>query len=181
VKFDRIEEEFYGNTATNKIGSLKQIVAGGSPFDSLFKENTTTYDGKELILNEWVCGESNSYFVAGADFTVDILLRVHYNNPLKRLTGRAIWDSANEVCRNIKKALSLVNKLDGKIANLEGDQFAGYTSGHNERNFFRYVLDGMFVFELEEKRLAATPITVTDDIETISVNESSTVSDISPS
>jgi hypothetical protein len=41
-------------------------------------------------------------------------------------------------------------------------------------------LDGMFVFELEEKRLAATPITVTDDIETISVNESSTVSDISP-
>ena len=178
VKFDRIEEEFYGNTATDKVGSLKQIVAGGSPFDSLFKENTTA-DGKELILKELVCGESHSYFVAGADFTVDILSRVHYNNPLKRLGGRAIWDSANEVCRNIKKALSIVNKLDGKIANLEGDQVVGYASGHNESNFFRYVLDGMFVLELEEKRIAATPITVTDDIETISANESSTVEDIS--
>jgi len=37
----------------------------------------------------------------------------------------------------------------------------------------------MFVLKLEEKRLAATTITVTDDIETISANESSTVEDIS--
>ena len=70
VKFDRIEEHFYGNTVTGLVGSLKQIVAGGSPFDSLYKENITDH-GIDRIIKELVCGDSRNYFVAGVDFTFE--------------------------------------------------------------------------------------------------------------
>ena len=43
--------------------------------------------------------------------------------------------------------------------------------------FFRFVSDGMYVLELEEKRLAVTPVTVTDAAEVKCANEPCTVAD----
>ena len=81
MKFDRIEVQFYGNTATDVVGGLTKIVAGGSPFDSIYRENITDH-GMDQIIKELVCSNSQSYFVAGVDSTVELLLLVHYSNPL---------------------------------------------------------------------------------------------------
>ena len=59
----------------------------------------------------------------------------------------------------MKKALSLIPKLKDKVVYLQGDfKIVGYRSGHNEMNFFRYILDGMYSLDQEEKRLRAQAV-----------------------
>ena len=59
----------------------------------------------------------------------------------------------------MKKALSLIHKLKDKVVYLQGDfKIVGYRSGHNEMNFFRYILDGMYSLDQEEKRLRAQAV-----------------------
>lgn len=109
--------------------------------------------GVELILKDLVCGgDTRNFYVAGVDFDVNLLSMSAFNKPGSRLKGCTLWNNADNVVKNVKKALSLISKLKGKLVHLQVDfKFVGYCSGHNEMNFFRYILDGMYALDQEEK------------------------------
>ena len=60
----------------------------------------------------------------------------------------SVWDAADETVKNVKKALTLLPKLKGKVINLDEDsKVVGYLSGHNKSTFVCYILDGMYAME----------------------------------
>ena len=66
----------------------------------------------------------------------------------------SVWDAADETVNNVKKALTLLPKLKGKIVNLDEEcKVVGYLSGHNKSTFSRYILDGMYAMECEEQKV----------------------------
>jgi len=66
--------------------------------------------------------------------------------------GRGIWDNADGVMANLKKAISLIPKLKGKLVDVDKNYaVVGYASGHNEAQFFQYILDGMYAMQSREK------------------------------
>ena len=66
----------------------------------------------------------------------------------------SVWDAADETVKNVRKALTLLPQLKGKIVNLDEDsKVVGYLSGHKESNFFRYILDAMYAMEYKEQKV----------------------------
>lgn len=77
---------------------------------------------------------------------------------VRQVTGRQLWDAAKQVMLNLKKAISLVKRLEGIIIEIDNvsNRVLGYMSGKNEESFFRAILDGMWqIDKLQKAKKAA--------------------------
>jgi len=150
VKYLKIAQQFYGDSSLNIVGCLNQLVGGHGPFAALYtvKEGDNSID---KVLKESVCAkDTGSFYIAGQNFSASLLSLSFYKDPTSKLLGRSIWENANDVTKNIKKAISLIPKLKGKLVIVDSNYAVeGYVSGHNEAQFFQYIKDGMYAMSRE--------------------------------
>lgn len=133
----------------NTVGAIHQLIRGEGPFKYLY-EIRETDTGRDLVLRDVVCGDDTSQlYIAGKHFTAEHLSMVHGSI----LAGRTIWDNGDEAIENSKKAIALMRKLKGHLVNFDSKSYAvqGYISGHNIRQFYQYILDGMYYEMTREK------------------------------
>jgi hypothetical protein len=160
-----ISEQFFGTPSNTTAGlcddgaikgTLTQLVCGDGAFARLYDEGDVVGDKKELILRQLVCGnERASRYVAGVDFTME---SISIFSDVRQVTGRQLWDAAKQVMLNLKKAISLVKRLEGIIIEIDNasNRVLGYMSGKNEESFFRAILDGMWqIDKLQKAKKAA--------------------------
>jgi hypothetical protein len=71
-----------------------------------------------------------------------------------KVSGRSLWDLAKETLLNLKKAMTLVKKLDNIVVILDDKSqcVIDYMSGKNEDTFFTAVVNGMW--QLKQSKLA---------------------------
>ena len=105
-----------------------------------------------MILKSSLCGKNSSHrYIAGEHYTSETLCLFSQN---RIVTGRQLWTAGNDVLANLRKAVSLVQKLKGIVvitAN-SSDRVIGYASGKNEETFFKYILNGMYQMEEAAKK-----------------------------
>ena len=165
AKFTAIETEFFGDGQKRR-GTLNQLLDGFGPFSSLYEVKETN-ETISRVLRHTLCGkDTKRFFEAGVDFGVKMLSLSTYSQPNSKLQGRTLWNNADEVLKNCKKAIALIPKLSGKLVDVDQNfKVRGYVSGHNDAQFFQYILDGMFYTEnreendkLREKALTAKSV-----------------------
>jgi hypothetical protein len=149
AKHAAIEEVFYGNVSKNVIGACQQLVNGDHAFANLYN-NYEGEDGNERVLKSSCCGQdTTSNYVAGRDFTTEMLQTFSNGKPFQ---GRAIWKMADSVLALLKKALSLVTQLSPTIVMIDTTcREVGYASGKNEQSFLQAIDKGIYEMDKNER------------------------------
>ena len=76
-----------------------------------------------------------------------------YLDAESKLGNHTLLDNADGIASKSKEAISLVPKPKGQLVDLDPSyQVVGYRSGHNEAQFFQFILDGMYAMDLWEKK-----------------------------
>ena len=143
-----MEEVFYGSVPQRIKGAVHQLVDGDNAFAALY-DVTEGELGPERVLKVSCCGKhTTSRYVAGVHYTAKDLYS--FGNG-KQFTGRSLWELGLSVLKSLKKAISLVPKLETRIVTIDKSYaVTGYASGKNEEVFLGYIDDGMYAMKLKE-------------------------------
>ena len=137
-----MEELFYGDPEKGIKGVCEQLIDIDNAFGFLYNVDEGE-NGPERMLISFCRGRDTlSNYVAGVHFTVEIIS----TKSQKKLNGRSLWRAGQDVLRSIKKAMTIIPKLDGKVVNLgKNHKVLGYaSSGKNHASFIQFIDNGMY-------------------------------------
>jgi len=148
LRFQLIEEHFYGNPQKRIKGACDMLLDGEGPFAALYNVVEGDFD-RELVLKASCCGKAtSSFYVAGVHFTVDDLYTFGVG---KKVKGRQLWLMGTTVMRSVKKAISIVPKLVPSICSIDKNlAVIMYASGKTESSLMQFVDNGMFALSMNE-------------------------------
>ena len=143
-----MEEVFYGSVPQRIKGAVHQLVDGDGGFAALY-DVSEGESGVERVLKVSCCGKhTTSRYIAGVHFTAKDLYSFGDG---KQYTGRSLWELGLSVLKSLKKAISLVPKLETHVVLIDKSYAViGYASGKNEDIFLGYIDDGMYAMKLRE-------------------------------
>ena len=147
-KHSMMEDVFYGSKSQRIKGAVHQLVDGDNAFAALY-DVTEGESGPERVLKVSCCGKhTTSRYIAGVHYTAKDLCTFGDG---KQFTGRSLWELGLSVLKSLKKAISLVPKLETRIVTIDKSlAVTGYASGKNEDIFLGYIDDGMYAMKLNE-------------------------------
>jgi hypothetical protein len=148
LRFQLIEEHFYGNPQKRIKGACEMLLDGEGPFAALYNVVEGDFD-RELVLKASCCGKAtSSSYVAGVHFTVDDLYTFGVD---KKVKGRQLWLMGTTVMRSVKKAISIVPKLVPSICSIDKNlAVIMYASGKTESSLMQFVDNGMFALSMND-------------------------------
>jgi hypothetical protein len=148
LRFQLIEEHFYGNPQKRIKGACEMLLDGEGPFAALYNVVEGDFD-RELVLKASCCGKAtSSSYVAGVHFTVDDLYTFGVG---KKVKGRQLWLMGTTVMRSVKKAISIVPKLVPSICSIDKNlAVIMYASGKTESTLMQFVDNGMFALSMND-------------------------------
>jgi hypothetical protein len=148
LRFQLIEEHFYGNPQKRIKGACEMLLDGEGPFAALYNVVEGDFD-RELVLKASCCGKAtSSSYVAGVHFTVDNLYTFGVG---KKVKGRQLWLMGTTVMRSVKKAISIVPKLVPSICSIDKNlAVIMYASGKTESTLMQFVDNGMFALSMND-------------------------------
>ena len=105
------------------------------------------------MLKPMCCGNSTSTnYIAGIHFTAKMI----GTKPHKKLSGGSLWRAGLDVSHSIKKAMTIVPKLDVKVVNMGKNlQVLGYASGKTIANLIQIINNGMYALSSKVGKGAA--------------------------
>jgi hypothetical protein len=137
-----VREQFYGSESKNIKGACQQIVDGDNAFKFLY-DIVEGEVGVEYVLKPMFRGkQATCAFVAGVDITAAMVGRYKYGRG-KEMTGRTIWDMGLKVHKFVKKAMSLIHRVDFVQVDRTG-WVTGLASGRTNQQLYQAIDNGMY-------------------------------------
>ena len=137
-----MEELFYGDPEKGIKGVCEQLIDIDNAFGFLYNVDEGE-NGPERTLKSFCCvSATSSNYVAVVHLPIEMIgIKLR-----KRLAGRSLWRAGQDVLRSIKKAMTIIPKLDGKVVNLgKNHKVLGYaSSGKNHASFIQFIDNGMY-------------------------------------